>query len=63
MNQALANFYHTMAPGYRLEIELPQTPDRWSQWKLNLAKPVRARFKDFQLGFSRDIPPCSGGSD
>jgi hypothetical protein len=63
MRAAVTNFYNTILHGYRLEIELPRTQDRWSQWKLNLAKPTRARLKYFQLGFARDIPPCGASDD
>lgn len=54
----LANFYRTIAHGYRVELELPRRPAKWSTWKLEPSKSLRSRFKDIRLGFTREIPPC-----
>lgn len=60
---ALSNFYRTMQNGYRIEIEFSQAQDKWSPLKFDLSKPLRSRFKGYQLGFTRDISPCDVHSD
>jgi hypothetical protein len=55
----LDHFYQTMVSGHRMEIELPGGVDKWSEWKLELSKEKQREFKDFQLGYTRDLPPCT----
>jgi hypothetical protein len=55
----LDHFYQTMVSGHRMEIELPNRVDKWRDWKLELSKEKQREFKDFQLGYTRDLPPCA----
>jgi len=58
LGDALANFYHSMQSGFRVEMEIPRPPNRWSSWNLDLSKPAKSRFKSYQLGFTSEISPC-----
>ncbi len=51
--------YKTMVSEYRMEIELPGTTDKWQDWKLEITKEKQKQFKDSQLGYTRDLAPCS----
>ena len=55
----LNHFYQTMLAGYRMEIELPSGVDKWREWNLELSKKKQREFKDFQLGYTRTVPPCT----
>ena len=55
----LGNFYQTMLAGYRMEIELPSGVDKWREWNLELSKKKQRELKDFQLGYTRTVPPCT----
>ncbi len=59
ISSGLRNFYKTMLGGYRIEIELPSPVDKWREWKLELTKEKQKQFKDSQLGYTRDLEPCT----
>ncbi len=57
---ALRRFYQTILGGYRVEIQLPKPVDKWREWKLGLSKERAAQLKHAQVGYTRDLAPCSG---
>jgi hypothetical protein len=62
ISSGLHNFYKTMLGGYRIEIELPSPVDKWREWKLELTKEKQKQFKHSQLGYTRDLEPCTGAA-
>lgn len=63
VSDGLNGFYKTILGGYRMEIQLPSTVDKWRQWKLELTKEKQKQFRDSQLGYTRDLAPCSATAD
>jgi len=59
ISSGLRNFYQTILGGYRMEIELPSDLDKWREWKLELSMEKQRQFKESQLGYTRDLAPCS----
>jgi hypothetical protein len=56
---ALRHFYEAMLGGYRMKVELPTVVDKWREWKLELSRERQRQFQDSELGYTRDLAPCS----
>lgn len=59
VSEALTHFYETMLSGYRMEIELPAAVDKWREWKLEFTKERQKQLRGSQLGYTRDLAPCT----
>lgn len=43
----------------RVELELPETPNKWGEWSLELSHEKQKQFKHTSIAYPRDLAPCS----
>jgi hypothetical protein len=43
----------------RVELELPETPNKWGEWSLELSHEKQKQFKHVSIAYPRDLAPCS----
>jgi hypothetical protein len=55
---SLDDLYMTMTRNGLIEIELPQSLDKWSHWRLEFSRGDNAYHKDLLLVYPGDLAPC-----
>jgi hypothetical protein len=58
ISQAMHRFYQTMAWNYRLDVELPASLEKPTNWELKLSEEGRGRWKNARLYYPSELMPC-----
>jgi hypothetical protein len=55
----LQYLYADILGNVRVELELPETPNKWGEWSLEFSREKQKQFKHTSIAYPRDLAPCS----
>jgi hypothetical protein len=55
----LSLMYLGMTDNDLIEIELPQSVDKWRKWSLELSPATQKLYKDLWVAYPQELAPCS----
>jgi len=59
----LNGLYMAMSRNDLLEIELPQSGNKWSKWSLEFSHEKKASHKDWLVMYPRELRPCNAAAN
>jgi hypothetical protein len=54
----LQYLYTDILGDVRVELELPETPNKWGEWSLELSHEKQKQFKPASIAYPSDLAPC-----
>jgi hypothetical protein len=59
LSAGLLVLYADILGDVRVELELPETPNKWSKWSLELSHEMQKQFRHASIAYPRELAPCS----